>query len=78
MDRQGALADFEQMVRFQADYVKMLHGLSDYPQFEYEKRVKAFLEWRDNKKAGIMTFREKSHTSAMTGCLAPVHHTPWL
>ena len=25
-----------------------------------------------------MTFRDKSHTSIMTGTKAPVHHTPWL
>ena len=25
-----------------------------------------------------MTFRDKSHTSIMTGNKAPVHHTPWL
>jgi trimethylamine monooxygenase len=25
-----------------------------------------------------MTFRDKSHTSAFTGCISPIHHTAWL
>ena len=31
-----------------------------------------------NKHENIMTFRDKPHTSLMTGTKAPVHHTPWL
>jgi len=36
------------------------------------------MEWEHNKHENIMTFRDKSHKSLMTGTMAPVHHTPWL
>jgi trimethylamine monooxygenase len=56
----------------------MLHASTDYPKFEYEKTVQEFLKWEHNKHEDIMGFRDASHTSAMTGCVAPCHHTKWL
>jgi len=56
----------------------MLHEATDYPKFDYEKTVQEFLHWEHAKAENIMTFRDKPHTSAMTGCVAPVHHTPWM
>ena len=40
--------------------------------------VQCFLEWEHNKHENIMTFRDQSHKSLMTGTLAPKHHTPWM
>ena len=41
--------------------------------------VQCFLEWEHNKHEDVMTFRDKSHASLMTGGpRAPKHHTPWL
>ena len=34
--------------------------------------------WEHNKHESILTFRDKTHTSLMTGSKAPPHHTPWL
>ena len=56
----------------------MLHKATDYPVFDYEKTVQEFMTWEHNKHENIMTFRDKSHTSAMTGTKAPIHHTKWL
>ncbi|GMH86861.1 hypothetical protein TrST_g12252 [Triparma strigata] len=68
----------EANIRYQADYTERLQKLTDYPTFDIEGVVQAFLEWEHNKHENIMTFRDKPHKSLMTGTLAPVHHTPWL
>merc|ERR1711972_1081009 len=67
----------EAAIRFQADYVKHLLDKSDYKKFDVEGVVQAFLEWEHNKHENIMTFRDCSHKSVMTGTQAPLH-TPWL
>ena len=68
----------EANIRYQADYVQRLQALTDYPTFDIEGVVQAFLEWEHNKHEDIMTFRDCPHRSVMTGTMAPVHHTPWL
>ena len=37
----------------------------------------AFFEWKKHKKENIMTFRDHGYKSALTGTMAPAHHTPW-
>jgi len=68
----------EANIRFQADYVHRLIKQTDYPMFNIEGVVQCFLEWEHNKHENIMTFRDKTHRSVMTGNMAPPHHTPWL
>jgi len=68
----------EAAIRFQAEYVKRLHAQTDYPPFDIEAVVQTFLEWEHAKHENIMTFRDQSHKSVMTGTMAPKHHTPWL
>lgn len=68
----------EACIRYQAEYVQRLLALTDYPTFDIEGVVQCFLEWEHNKHKDIMAFRDQSHTSLMTGTMAPKHHTPWL
>jgi len=68
----------EANIRFQADYVKHLIEMTDYPMFDIEGVVQAFLAWEHHKHEDIMAFRDKPHRSLMTGSMAPVHHTPWM
>jgi len=68
----------EANIRYQAKYVKRLIALTDYPDFDIEGTVTAFMDWEHNKHENIMTFRDKSHKSVITGTVAPKHHTPWL
>ena len=35
------------------------------------------LEPKKHKKKNIMTFRDSSYKSVITGTMAPAHHTPW-
>ena len=64
--------------KFQGDYIQMLVDETDYPNFDIEGMRITFLDWKNNKKEDIMTFRDKSHKSLMTGSESPPHHTPWI
>jgi len=52
-------------------------ALTDYPHFDCAGANQAFFEWKKYKKENIMTFRNHGHKSALTGTMAPDHHTPW-
>lgn len=62
---------------YQGNYVKELIDETDYPSFDVEGACQAFKAWKGHKKEDIMTFRNNSYTSVMTGTKAPAHHTPW-
>ena len=51
---------------------------TDYPMFDLDEVVRIFLEWKNDKKENILTYRDKPHRSVMTGTMAAEHHTPWL
>ena len=68
----------EANMRFQGDYTRRLMEMTDYPEFDIEGMIQAFLVWEHNKHHDIMSFRDHAHKSLMTGTMAPVHHTPWL
>ena len=65
-------------VRFQGDYIRDLIEATDYPMFDIDEVVRIFLDWKDDKKKNILTYRDKNHRSVMTGTMATTHHTPWL
>lgn len=65
-------------IRFQADYIRDLLELTDYPEFDIDRVVEIFLAWKHDKKDDIMGYRDRVYESVMTGTLAVVHHTPWL
>ena len=71
------LGDPIQMIDFQTEYTKELHEASDYPKIDFEIIRKHFHDWEHHKEEDIMTYRNQSFSSAVTGTEAPVHHTPW-
>ena len=66
------------MIWFQGDYVQELIDETDYPSFDVEGVNKTFMEWEHHKHENIMTFRDNSYPSLMTGNPQPAHHTTWL
>ena len=74
---QEKLENPDQMIDFQTEYTKELHELSDYPKIDFELIRKHFKEWEHHKVEDIMTYRNKSFSSPVTGSVAPIHHTPW-
>ena len=77
-DREESLADDEQMIWFQGDYVQELIDETDYPSFDVEGVNKTFLEWEHHKHEDIMGFRNNAYRSLITGNMQAEHHTPWL
>ena len=77
-DRFMALETDADDVQFQADYIQDLIEATDYPMFDLDEVVQTFLDWKKDKKANILTYRDKAHRSVMTGTLAAKHHTRWL
>ena len=71
------LENADQMIDFQTEYTKELHDLSDYPKIDFELIRKTFKEWEHHKVENIMTYRNKSFASPVTGSVGPIHHTPW-
>ena len=51
---------------------------TDYPTFDIEGVRQTFLAWKKHKKENIMTFRDHTYRSLMTGTQASPHHTTWL
>jgi len=64
-------------IKFQGKYTMDLMAQTDYPDFDTAGAIQAFLEWKAHKKENIMTFRDHGYKSALTGTMAPKHHTPW-
>ena len=76
--RDQALENATQEIDFQTDYVRDLMTYTDYPPFDLDQVAALFKEWKHDKEEGIMTFRDRSYRSVLTGTMAPPHHTPWM
>jgi len=74
---EDAIADDYAAIEFQGDYTLRLMNMTDYPEFDISGANAAFFAWKKHKKEGIMTFRDHGYPSALTGTMAPAHHTPW-
>ena len=76
--REEALKNAFEKIDFQADYVRDLCAVIDYPKFDIDMTVDEFKEWEHDKVNSIVGYRDKAFKSPCTGTMAPVHHTPWL
>jgi trimethylamine monooxygenase len=74
---EDALEDDYACIRYQGAYTGELIAETDYPSFDIDGANDAFFQWKKHKKKDIMTFRNNSYRSVITGSMAPVHHTPW-
>ena len=77
VSEEEALEDPIQMIDFQTEYTKDLHVASDYPEIDFELIREHFKIWEHHKEEDIMTYRNNSFSSPVTGTVAPIHHTPW-
>ena len=77
VSQEEVLEDPIQMIDFQTEYTKDLYSRSDYPEIDFELIRKHFKDWEHHKEDDIMTYRNNSFSSAVTGTIAPIHHTPW-
>ncbi len=77
-ERELQLETAEEMYTYQGDYIQHLIDATDYPSFDIPAVNATFLKWKKHKKENIMTFRDYSFPSLMTGTPSPPHHTPWI
>ena len=77
VEAEDAIEDDYGCIDYQAAYTGELIAETDYPSFDIEAAGQAFYQWKKHKKQDIMTFRNNSYKSVMTGTVAPPHHTPW-
>ena len=76
--KEEALEDAYQMIDFQTDYCVDLCSAVDYPKIDFELIRKHFYDWEHHKEENILTYRDKSFSSPVTGTIGPSHHTTWL
>ena len=66
------------MIDFQTEYTLIYATKVDYPKIDFELIRKHFYQWEHDKIENIINYRNKSFSSAVTGSVAPIHHTNWL
>ena len=74
----AALENPYQAIDFQTEYVRELLADTDYPKLDVDEVARLFKEWEHHKVEGILTYRNRSYPSTLTGTMAPTHHTPWM
>ena len=75
--KEEKLEDPIQMIDFQTDYTKDLCAVIDYPKIDLDKISQDFKNWEHHKEENIMTYRDRSFSSPVTGTKSPLHHTAW-
>lgn len=78
LDKNSKLETHNDDVDFQSEYIKDLLSLSDYPDFNVDKVGEMFKEWLKDKEDNILTYRDKTFQSVVTGTKAETHHTEWM
>lgn len=78
LSKYSAAQTVSEEIDFQAAYIRDLVDVTDYPEFHVEKQGDIFKEWKKDKKANIMGFREKAYRSTLTNNMAPELPQPWL
>jgi trimethylamine monooxygenase len=73
-----ALENPFQAIDFQTDYVKELGSATDYPKFKWDAVAETFKEWEHHKVEGILTYRDHSYKSVLTGTQAPPLAVTWM
>ena len=68
------------MINFQGDHIIDLLKETDYnrDKFDVEGMKKAFFDWEEDKVENIMTFRDKTFKSLITGNMQAEPYLPWL
>lgn len=78
LERNDQLQTSHENVDFQTDYIKDLLSMSDYPHFNLDEVARMFKEWLQDKEDDILTYRDKTFRSVVTGTMAKPHHTDWM
>ena len=75
---QDTLTNPFEAIDFQTEYVRDLLTSTDYPHLDVDMVARLFKEWEHHKVEGILTYRDRSYPSTITGTVSPAHHTTWM
>jgi trimethylamine monooxygenase len=75
---EAQVADAFDAIDFQTDYVRDLLSSVDYPPLDVARVAELFKEWEHHKAEDILTYRDRTYPSVITGTMSPVHHTRWM
>lgn len=76
--KEEAITNAFEAIDFQTEYVRDLIAPTDYPRLNVDEMARLFKVWEHHKGDNILTYRDQSYPSTLTGTMAPKHHTPWL
>ena len=76
--REEAVSNPYEGIDFQGAYMLDLLASTDYPPMNVRQMGALFKEWERHKQEGIVTYRDRSYASTLTGTMAPAHHTKWM
>lgn len=76
--KEEAITNAFEAIDFQTEYVRDLIAPTDYPRLNVDEMARLFKVWEHHKGDNILTYRDQSYPSTLTGNLAPKHHTPWM
>jgi trimethylamine monooxygenase len=77
-EREESTTSASEDIDFQCAYIRDLLGRTDYPDFNPEAMAEQFKEWKHHKEEDVLTYRDHSFPSLLTGTMAPQHHTTWM
>ncbi len=78
VSREEAVTDAFDAIDYQTGYVRELLDATDYPPLDVDHVAQLFKEWEHHKMENILTYRDRSYPSVLTGTRAPPHHTVWM
>ncbi len=73
-----AVTNAFEAIDFQTEYTRDLLKATDYPKLNVDEVARLFKEWEHHKAENILTYRDRSYPSTLTGTMAPQHHTTWM
>ncbi|KAI6654018.1 Potassium transporter [Oopsacas minuta] len=72
------LSSPSEQIDYHTDYMKDIFKLVDCPKFNIDQVNQQLKVWEHHRKENILTYRDKSFTSVITGTRGTPHHTDWL
>lgn len=75
---EARLATADDDIDFQADYIRDLLEVTDYPHFDIDAQAALFKRWLQDKQRDIMGYRNQCYRSVLTGSKAPPLAKPWM
>ncbi|CAF1446641.1 unnamed protein product [Didymodactylos carnosus] len=79
LEKEALIDTVDAAIRFQTDYIKdLLQFIDDYPEYNTEHIAGVLQQFVNDKQDNILTYRDKTHVSAITTNASIKHHTEWI